>query len=56
MPEQDKFTATFSYRNDTKRCYRFQEIDGEKIETLYAKKSNFSRQPKKIRVTVEVIE
>jgi len=51
------FTATFKFRNSTKRTYRFEEEAGEQnIQTLYVQQRAFSVQPKKIKVTVEVIE
>jgi len=57
MPES--FVSTFDFLKATKRTYRFQEYGPEpilKIETLYVKQSAFKTQPKKIKVTVEVIE
>ena len=55
MPE--KFESTFDFLKPTKRTYRFQEYGTDiKIETLYVKQSAFKTQPKKIKVTVEVVE
>jgi len=47
----------FEYERDTKRMYRFQETSEEPvIGYLYVKKAAFSSQPKKLKVTVEVLE
>jgi len=51
-----KFVAEFSFRNPTKRTFRFEETTNEQnIGTLYIQQRAFKTQPKKIRVTVEVI-
>jgi hypothetical protein len=52
----DKFESTFDFLRSTKRTFRFQEVGGTNIETLYVKQSAFKVQPKKIKVTVEVLE
>jgi len=55
LPEQ--FVSTFDFLKATKRTFRFQEYGTDiKIETLYVKQSAFKVQPKKIKVTVEVLE
>jgi len=54
LPE--KFESTLEYAKTTKTTYRFQEIQGENIKTLYIKQVAFKIQPKKIKVTVEVLE
>ena len=55
MPEQ--FVSTFDFLKATKRTFRFQEYGTDiKIETLYVKQFAFKVQPKKIKVTVEVLE
>jgi len=55
LPEQ--FVSTFDFLKATKRTYRFQEYGTDiKIETLYVKQLAFKVQPKKIKVTVEVLE
>lgn len=55
LPEQ--FVSTFDFLKATKRTFRFQEYGTDiKIETLYVKQSAFKAQPKKIKVTVEVLE
>jgi hypothetical protein len=51
-----KFVAEFGFRNPTKRTFRFEETTNEQnIGTLYIQQRAFKTQPKKIRVTVEVI-
>jgi hypothetical protein len=52
----DKFESTFDFLRSTKRTFRFQEVGGTNIEILYVKQSAFKVQPKKIKVTVEVLE
>ena len=55
MPEQ--FVSTFDFLKATKRTFRFQEYGTDiKIESLYVKQTAFKTQPKKLKVTVEVIE
>lgn len=55
MPEQ--FVSTFDFLKATKRTYRFQEYGTDiKIESLYVKQTAFKAQPKKLKVTVEVVE
>lgn len=57
MPEP--FVCTFDFLKSTKTTYRFKEYGPDpvlKIETLYVKQSAFKSQPKKIKVTVEVVE
>lgn len=53
-----RIVATFKFRNATKRTYRFEEEEGseQSIQTLYVQQRAFDTQPKRIRVTVEVIE
>ncbi len=61
------FSAEFVVlkEKETKGTYRFAEIDEDgdivsltdsKIGSLYARKSNFSKAPARIRVTVEILE
>lgn len=52
----EQFAVELTFRNSTKRTYRFEEGGAFKIGTLYVQQSAFKQQPKKIRVTVEVIE
>lgn len=57
MPEQ--FISTFDFEKTTKTTYRFHEYGPDPdlpIKTLYVKQSAFKAQPKKLKVTVEVIE
>jgi len=55
LPEQ--FVSTFDFLKATKRTFRFQEYGTDiKIESLYVKQTAFKTQPKKLKVTVEVIE
>jgi ribosomal protein L31E len=52
-----RFVAELSFRNQTKRTYRFEETTVQQnIQTLYIQQRAFEKQPKRIRVTVEVIE
>ena len=52
-----RIVATFKFRNATKRTFRFEEEGNEQnIQTLYVQQRAFDVQPKRIRVTVEVIE
>jgi hypothetical protein len=53
-----KFDVVMTYEKATKRTYRFLENDPNfKIGTLYVQKSVFGdKAPKKIKVTVEVVE
>jgi len=55
--EKTTFVAEFKFRNPTKRTFRFEETSTEQlIGSLYVQQRAFKRQPKQIRVTVEVIE
>ena len=52
-----KIEATFEFEKDTKRTYRFTEVGSAHINTIYVQKASLNNeQPKKIKVTVEVIE
>ena len=49
--------ATFSYERSTKNTHRYQEDDAPpKIGSLYVQKWALDGTPKKIKVTVEVLE
>jgi hypothetical protein len=50
-----KLVAEFSFRNSTKRKWRFEETSQTGVDTIYIPQSAFKTQPKKVRVTVEVI-
>jgi hypothetical protein len=53
-----KLVGEFNFRNSTRRTFRFEQTNGEEIRTIYIAQSAalFKKgQPKKIRVTVEVI-
>jgi hypothetical protein len=53
----DKFEAEFNFRNSTKRTFRFEETSTQQnIQTLYIQQRAFAVVPKRIRVTVEVLE
>jgi len=57
LPEH--FISTFDFEKTTKRTYRFHEYGPDPdlpIKTLYVKQTAFKAQPKKLKVTVEVIE
>jgi len=52
-----KIEAEFVYEKETRNFFRFQEIGAMRhIGTLYVQKATFEKQPKRLRVTVEVIE
>ncbi|MHA1506370.1 MAG: hypothetical protein ACTSR0_04175 [Candidatus Asgardarchaeia archaeon] len=51
--------AVFELERETKNTYRFQELTQGKppiIKTLYVQKWVFKNRPRKIKVTVEVLE
>ena len=56
------FSVIMNFERATKRTYRFNEfVDNAKIGVQYIQKSAFSEagqkgEPKKIKVTIEVIE
>jgi len=52
-----RFVAEFNFRNSTKRTHRFEETTtAQNIQTIYIQQRAFEKPPKRIRVTVEVIE
>ena len=54
--QTEKWTVVMSYEKDTRRTYRFQEVGTGKIGTLYVQKFAFTKQPKIINVTIDVVE
>ncbi len=51
--------ATFTFERETKNTYRFQEEESSgptKIGTLYVQKWSFDTPPKRIKVSIEVLE
>lgn len=46
----------FAFRNPTKHMWRFEETTKKNYNTMYIPQSAFESQPKRIRVTIEVIE
>ena len=54
----EKIERTFVHEKTTRRTYRFKEIGTEPlaIGTLYVQKTSFPEQPRKVKVTVEVLE
>jgi len=54
----EKIERTFVHEKTTRRTYRFKEIGTETlaIGTLYMQKNQLPEQPKKVKVTVEVLE
>ncbi len=51
--------ATFTLEKETKNTYRFQEDEGSepsKIGTIYIQKWNFDTPPRRIKVSIEVLE
>jgi hypothetical protein len=58
VTKNGKLVAEFNFRNSTPRTYRFEQVNGEEIRTIYIAQTATlfkKEQPKKIRVTVEVI-
>ncbi|MBA7505092.1 hypothetical protein ES706_03755 [subsurface metagenome] len=57
MAEEEKFEVEMEYERQTKRTFRFKEAkEPIRIGTLYVQKTAFATQPKRIHVTVEVVE
>jgi len=53
----DSFEAEFNFEKDTKNTYRLQEdAPVPKIGPLYIQKHALSKQPQRVKVTVEVLE
>ena len=53
----EQIETEFEFERPTKRTYRFREtVKPPKIGVLYVQKSALPRQPKRLRVTVEVLE
>lgn len=53
----EQIEAEFKFERPTKRTYRFRETgEPPKIGVLYVQKSALQGQPKRLRVTVEVLE
>lgn len=51
-----KIECQFAYSRSTKRTNVFEEVGSVHIGTLYVQKTSFPEQPKKLKVTVEVVE
>jgi hypothetical protein len=52
-----RFVAEMEFEKSTKRTFRFKETTPQQnLETLYVQQRASEKQPKHIRVTVEVIE
>ena len=45
-----------TYKKSTKNTYVFEEVNPDRVPTLYIKKTAFTEQPNKITVTIEVVE
>lgn len=53
----EQIETEFEFERPTKRTYRFREtVKPPKIGVLYVQKSALPGQPKRLRVTVEVLE
>jgi hypothetical protein len=51
--------ATFTLEKDTKNTYKFQEDEGSgppKVGTIYVQKTSFDTPPRRIKVSIEVLE
>ncbi len=57
--EKELMEATFMLEKETKNTYRFQEDESSgppKVGTLYVQKWSFDTPPKRIKVSIEVLE
>lgn len=53
----ESFETELAYEKSTKRTFRFKEAkEPIRIGLLYVQKTAFATQPKRVRVTVEVVE
>jgi len=55
MAETNKIEAVFEFERETRRTYRYREIESYQIGTIYLQKHLFSEKPKRIKVTVEIL-
>ncbi len=57
--EEGLMEATFTLEKETKNTYRFQEDESSgpsKIGTIYVQKWSFDTPPRRIKVSIEVLE
>jgi hypothetical protein len=57
--EEGLMEATFTLEKETKNTYRFQEDEGSgppKVGTIYVQKWSFDTPPRRIKVSIEVLE
>ncbi len=57
--EERMIEATFTLEKDTPNTYRFKEDESsgpEKVGLIYVKKGSFDTPPRRIKVSIEVLE
>ncbi len=57
--EEGPMEATFTLEKETKNTYRFQEDESSgppKVGTIYVQKWSFDTAPRRIKVSIEVLE
>ncbi len=57
--EEVGMEVTFTFERETKNTYRFQEDESSgppKVGTLYVQKWSFETPPRRIKVSIEVLE
>ncbi len=57
--EEGLMEATFTLEKETKNTYRFQEDEGSeppKVGTIYVQKGSFDTPPRRIKVSIQVLE
>ncbi len=57
--EEELMEATFTLEKETKNTYRFQEDESSepsRIGTIYVQKWSFDTPPRRIKVSIEVLE
>ncbi len=57
--EEGLMEATFTLEKETKNTYRFQEDESSgpsKVGTIYVQKWSFDTPPRRIKVSIEVLE
>ena len=52
----DPVVAEFVFVKDTRNTHRMEEEGSNHINTLYLQKATWPEQPKRVKVTIEVIE
>ncbi len=57
--EKELMEATFTLEKETKNTYRFQEDESSgpsRVGTIYVQKWSFDTPPRRIKVSIEVLE